>query len=342
MAIEVELFDDLDAVAHDAAGALDRAHQSSLHDRLDWFSLTREEIAPDTRLVIARAEEGDHRAWLFLADDAGRRAEALASWYTLAFRPIFAGRPDDVRRIELLAAIGRALGPRFDRLTFAPLPEGDARSLADGFGAAGWRSASDQATVNWRADVSGKSFEEYWQARPGEVRSTVRRKAATPSLRYRLHDSFDAELWADYERVYARSWKPAEGSPAFLRRLAEMEGAAGTLRLGALYRNDVPIAAQFWLVENKVATIHKLAHVEEAKAFSPGTLLSAAMFRHVIDGDRPNVIDFGTGDDAYKADWMDGAVPLYHLDLYRVGTIADRLGSARDALSRLVRGPGVH
>ena len=165
----------------------------------------------------------------------------------------------------------------------------------------------------------------------------MRRKGATESLVYRLADRFDPDLWADYERVYTQSWKPAEGSPAFLRALAEREGAAGTLRLGLLYRNDAPIAAQFWLVENEVATIHKLAHADHAKAFSPGTLLSAAMFRFVIERDRPSTIDFGTGDDAYKADWMDRRDQMYRLDLYRSGTVADWIAAGRAALARLVR-----
>jgi hypothetical protein len=33
------------------------------------------------------------------------------------------------------------------------------------------------------------------------------------------------------------------------------------------------------------------------------------MFAHVIDVDRVAAIDFGTGDDPYKADWMDHTRP---------------------------------
>ena len=72
--------------------------------------------------------------------------------------------------------------------------------------------------------------------------------------------------WADYEAVYAASWKPEEGSPAFLRALAEQEGAAGTLRLGIARRGGRPVAAQLWTVESGVATIHKLAYVEDERA----------------------------------------------------------------------------
>ena len=77
-----------------------------------------------------------------------------------------------------------------------------------------------------------------------------------------------------YEDVYEKSWKPTEGSPAFLRALAEAEGKAGTLRLGLALASGKPVAAQFWLVENGEATIHKLAHRESgAQASSLRSIL---------------------------------------------------------------------
>src|SRR3546814_4203922 len=70
-----------------------------------------------------------------------------------------------------------------------------------------------------------------------------------------------------------------------------------------------PVAAQYWTVEDGTAFIHKLAHVEDSPKASPGTLLSAALFRHVIEVDRVARVDFGTGNDAYKRDWMNRNEP---------------------------------
>src|SRR5690606_16979754 len=102
----------------------------------------------------------------------------------------------------------------------------------------------------------------------------------------------------------------------------EAEGDAGRLRLGiALGKtgefDGQAIAAQMWTVEGDAAFIHKLAHRETAKPISPGSVLSAALFRHVIDNDRVSLIDFGTGDDAYKRDWMERVRPRYRLDMFR-------------------------
>lgn len=124
----------------------------------------------------------------------------------------------------------------------------------------------------------------------------------------------------------------------FLRALAEQEGAAGTLRLGiARDGHGRAIAAQFWLVENGIATIHKLAHREGAREISPGTILSHAMFRAAIDEDRVHRIDFGLGDEPYKAEWMDTANPIYRIDAYRPGSARGLAGIGRERAARLVR-----
>jgi CelD/BcsL family acetyltransferase involved in cellulose biosynthesis len=180
-------------------------------------------------------------------------------------------------------------------------------------------------------------FDAYWATRGSRLRNTAKRKAKAAALEITIHRRFDAAAWADYEHVYQASWKPAEGSPAFLRALAEQEGDAGTLRLGIAKRDGEPIAAQLWLVENRVATIHKLAYADAARELSPGTLLSVEMFRHALDIDRVRRIDFGTGDDGYKADWMARSEPLMMMQAFNPATLVGLAGAARAGASALVR-----
>ena len=58
MTVNIALFDDLDAVAADAAGALDRAAQPSLFDRLSWYRLIHDHCPPPGRLLVVRAGGG--------------------------------------------------------------------------------------------------------------------------------------------------------------------------------------------------------------------------------------------------------------------------------------------
>lgn len=337
MPAEVQLFDDLDAVAADAAGALDRRAQAVLFDRLDWFRLTLAHCPPPGRLLVAQARDGATAAWLFLMVDRGR-AQALASWYTLRFDAVH-HRPDRATR-GCLEAIARALrrhGPNIHRLALAPVPDANGPALMSAFAVAGWLTARRETTLNWSITLATPDWDGYWAARPKRLRETVRRKSREAPLAIAIHDAFDDAAWAAYEQVYRASWKPAEGSWPFVRALAEQEGAAGTLRLGIARADGVPVAAQLWLVERGVATIHKLAHVERARGGSPGTLLSAAMFRHAIVADRVAKIDFGTGDDAYKADWTDTRVPLFALDAWNPAAIRGLAGAVRARARTLVR-----
>ncbi|WP_299328087.1 GNAT family N-acetyltransferase [Parasphingopyxis sp.] len=329
MTVNVKLFDSLADAAADAGDALARAHQSKLYDRMSWFEMTLRHCgSADAQPLVARARCDTAAAWLFLWKTGARDAEALASWYTLEY--------DAVRTSEderLLAAIAEQL-KGFATISLEPIA--DPTPISRAFEKAGWRVSKSVATENWQ--LSGPSdFESFWKARPGKLRSTVKRKGKKADLDIVIHRTFDEQAWDDYRQVYAESWKPEEGSWSFMREFAETEGEAGTLRLGIAYREGVPVAAQFWHVENDQATIYKLAYSESAKSFSPGSILSHAMFQHVIEQDAPDIIDYGTGNQGYKADWMDGARPLYRLDMLNPGRPAAWPSLARTVLSGLVR-----
>lgn len=332
MTIEVEYFDKLDAVAADAAGALDRAAQPSLFARLDWFRLVAHHTPPAGQLCVARARSAAGAAWLFLAVARGR-AEALANWYSLRVEAPCAGSAAERRK--LLTALAKSLRRKLHRVDLSPLNPDSLLPAA--FRAAGWIVRTSAGPTDWDIDVGGENFDSYWNARPGQLRSTARRKAKAAALDIAVHRRFDAATWADYETVYASSWKGEEGSPAMLRALAEQEAAAGTLRLGIAKRDGKPVAAQLWLIEGGVATIHKLAYDEAEKAHSPGTLLSAAMFRSAIDEDRVERIDFGTGDDGYKRDWMERRRDLVAMTAFNPRSARGLAGAARAGAAALVR-----
>ena len=328
MPVNIELFDDLDAVARDSAGALDRAHRPSLFDRLEYYRLLANHCAPPGKMVVLRARDGVRSAWLFLAVN-GAQATAYSAWYSLRFGVI--GQADD----DVMTAMAAALRDGgIAKVELAPLEDGE--PLQRAFRNAGWIVSLAPKTGNWRVVTSKMDFDDYWARRPGKLRNTAKRRAKAVQLDIQIHDSFDERTWDDYRSVYRASWKPEEGSFPFLEALARQEGAAGTLRLGIARKDGEPVAAQLWLVEGGKATIHKLAYVEAAKAYSPGTLLSLAMFRHVLDEDRVELIDYGTGDDPYKQDWMEDRHELWRLTAYNPRSLRGLAGAAKAAASKLV------
>lgn len=276
-------------------------------DRAEWFALLA-----DTGLtpLIALAGDGAQTAALALTETAGR-ITPLRNWYSFTWRELAPPGPAGDR---LLEAIARQLKNRGWRVTLEPVPgeDGSAERLARAFRAAGWQVAVSPCDINHILEVRSRSFAEYWDTRPGPLRTTLKRKAK--KVEAQVLTRFDAGVWEDYEAIYAASWKPAEDQPAMLRAFAGAEGEAGRLRLGIARADGVAVAAQCWTVENGIAYIHKLAHLESHRHLSAGTTLTAALFAHVIDTDRVSLVDFGTGDQSYKADWMEEARTRYRID----------------------------
>lgn len=306
-------------------------------DRLAWWRLLELYCTLPPLMVVAR--EGNHAAMMMF--QRGRdELFALSNWYTFRLRPIIS---EDADAVALISAIGKSLARRTTRLHIPGVPNEDksADILMQGFRQSGWVVIREASDINHILEVAGRSFAAYLEGRPGALRTTLKRKAG--KVHTIVTDRFDDGVWDAYEAIYNDSWKPREGSPAFLRAFAKAEADAGRMRFGMAFVDERPVAAQFWTVEAGTAFIHKLAHVEEAKPLSPGTVLTAALLEHVIDKDRVELVDFGTGDDPYKRTWMETSRPRYTLTMYRANDLGNwplilvaraRIAKAKRATSR--------
>ncbi len=320
-----------------AAAAFARNAQLRLFDRADYLNPLHAAAFPDKPLQLLRLVEGHAALWLPMVGDAKGRFKALSNWYSFRWSPVFHHVESDAQKSVLMRAAARSLKSRAHAVTLSPLAEEDAVALRAAFAAEGWRVQVDQCDENHILRVNGRSFDDYWEGRPGRLRSTVKRKAKSGAVDIRILSHFDEAAWADYQTVYVRSWKPEEGSPDFLAGLARTEGAGGSLRLGLAYIDGVCVAAQFWTCEHGEALIHKLAYDERHAKASAGTLLTHALFRHVIDTDKIALVDYGTGSDAYKRDWMEEVRPRFRLTAIRAGHPANWPGMFKTVLARLVR-----
>ncbi len=326
--IVVNYHDDLNEVQGGAAGLAQLAAlpAHAPFDRLAWWQGLAEHCALPP--LVAVASDGDAHALLALQRGGGKYS-ALANWYTFRWQPLITPGADGR---ALLTALARDLAKRTRRLTLSPLPDehGETALLEAAFRAAGWSTFRENCGVNHVLPVNGRSYADYLAARPGAVRTTLKRKAGKVTVT--IETAFNPASWAAYEAIYAESWKLGEGSPAFLRAFAKAEGTAGRLRLGLACADGAPVAAQLWTVEHGTAFIHKLAHTEASKPLSPGTTLSAALFEQVIDRDRVQLVDFGTGNDSYKRDWMEQVRPRFRLDCYRAAAPQNWMAIVRQRL----------
>lgn len=330
----VDYHDDLQEVQGDAALAalLGAPNAQAPFDRLEWWQGLVDQC--DLLPLIAVARSDAQRGVMPLLR-RGRQIHCLGNWYSFRVAPLFSPSAD---RAAMLTALAADLAGQAPHLVLSPLPDehGEASALAAALRATGWTTFIEPCDVNHILPVGGRSYAEYLAGRAGPLRTTLKRKADRVAVT--IETAFNPESWASYEAIYAKSWKSEEGHPAFLRQFAEQEGAAGRLRLAIARADGHPVAAQFWTVEAGTAFIHKLAHSEAANALSPGTTLTAALLKRVIDHDKVELVDFGTGNDAYKRDWMEQVRPRYRIEAFRAKWPGTWPAIARKVVRRLAAG----
>jgi hypothetical protein len=274
-----------------------------------WYDTVLGHALPaGSRAVLALAG-GERGVLLPLLRQPDGRLCSLVTPYTLTWRPLPA--PGAAMR-EAGLALGRLLrGGRPARLDTLDAAAPGLEDLLAGLRQSGLVPLRFDHFGNWWQPLEpGADWDAYLAERPSALRATIRRKLARAGRESRFEllrepgPALEKGIRA-YEAVRARSWKPWEPFPDFDAALMRAAAGIGALRLGVLRDLDgQPLAAQYWVVSGGYASLLKLAHVEDARAASPGTVLSALMARGVIEDDKATALDFGRGDDAYKPLWV--------------------------------------
>ncbi|RJG07038.1 GNAT family N-acetyltransferase [Noviherbaspirillum cavernae] len=355
---KVVVYHSLDALSgsHDAeSGNADAA--SSVFLSLPWFrNLDETALEPHTRLRIYGIEpsaEQQHpcmalpmchapRHRLF----APRRLRPLANFYTSLFGPLTSRSeaPTDEVIGLLVHAITRDV-PRWDTVSLTPLevesPVFD--KLLKAFRSAGMAVQSYFCFGNWYLDVNGRSYREYFDALPSRMRNTITRKSRQLEREGRIHIRIIAnaseaeEGLSAYEQVHDVSWKTREPFPAFIPGLVRLCARHGWLRMGVAYIDGKPVAAQIWIVHQRIASIYKLAYDERFSQFSVGSILTARLMQHVIDTDRVSEVDFLNGDEPYKKDWMSHRRERWGIVAFNLRTFHGALAALRHLGARAIK-----
>lgn len=243
------------------------------------------------------------RGWLHSCTLAG-----LQNYYSSLFGAVAHGALERRQTQALVAQLSRG---RFHVIDLHPMDRESAfyNELRQELLSAGWWTGSYFCFGNWYLPCHGHPYIEYQQNLPSHLRNTIRRKrrqVGAHNVRIELVTGNDRleQAIADYVAVFNSSWKKPEPYPRFVPGLIRACAAQGWLRLGLAYVGTTPVAAQIWIVAGGVASIFKLAYSERYAKLSLGTLLTATLMQHVIDVDQVREVDYLTGDEPYKKDWM--------------------------------------
>jgi hypothetical protein len=281
-----------------------------------WYDLMARHGAPAGSEILVYTDERPGSAMALLLRSTGREAgrclTSIANAYSVEHAIIF-GRGADLDA-GFAAILSEILSerPRWDGLGLAELDPLDPsyRTAVRSLRRAGLLVECAFASGTWYEETAALSFADYLAARPSELRNTWRRKRRRVDRSNRLSRAFFADAAridqaiADYQTIYAASWKPAEDFPEFMPALIRLAAELGALRLGIYYIDGLPAAAQFWILWRGRAVIYKLAHDKRLDDLSLGTLLTMEMTERVLAHDHPREITFGRGDDHYKKLWL--------------------------------------
>jgi len=308
-----------------------------------WYGMLARHCFAGAAVHMARAQTGNSRVILPLVDQDDR-ISSLSNYYSFAYGPMFEGTPTMRERQAMLIRIAADLKKSRHRVSLYPLIEdgsGMADELRRAFAKAGWIAVLTDQNSNHVLNLRGRDFATYWEQRPGQLRSSVKRKSKAERYHFEIKDHISDASWTNYCAIYASSWKNAEPWPEMIRAMAQEAAVRGALRLGFAYRKDDgrPVATQLWTKEGDTACIHKIAHDSSEDASSPGTLLSHHMFAHMIDAEKIAHIDYGTGGNSYKRDWMEHERPMLRLDCFDPRRASLWLPALKTRISRLVRRP---
>ena len=308
-----------DSYLHLFAKAADERYDYSL----PWFqNFARTALDHDDQICIYGVEENGTNTPLailvtrFKAMTRGifspARISSLSNFYTITYGPL--GEFSEGRSTQALGMLAAALAAdhRWDLVELRPLdPQALIYpNLLQAFRNAGMVVQPYFCFGNWYLPTVGLSYEAYFKTLPSAIQNTIRRKSKKleKTGRARIDLVTGAEgvepAIEAYEKIYLSSWKRPEPFPNFVPGLVRTCAEKGWLRMGVVYMDDQPIAAQVWIVNARKATIYKLGHDQRFDEFSAGSILTTKLIEYVLEVDRVHEIDFGSGDDSYKKNWL--------------------------------------
>ena len=263
---------------------------------------------------------------------------ALANYYSPVFGPIIDTQCEDVPQI-VFALVNAICSdePGWDVVDFHPLDSDGliSEQLKSAFTKLHWSMQPYFCFGNWYLKVNHRSYNEYFRGLPSVIRKNVpymkRKLDKVARLKMEIITNNERLDWAigAYEMIYNNSWRTAEGYPKFIRGLIYTAAEHGWLRLGLLHVDDEPAAAQLWLVNGPVASIYKVCYAEKFSKWAVGNALTAHLLEHVIDIDKVQEVDFLSGDDFYKANWMSDRRERWGIRAFNPNTIKGRLAGVR-------------
>lgn len=319
--------------------------ESPFYSTAHWFNELKDNVFKDNQRVDLFS--GTHRLPHIVSQENIlflhlKKLRSLSNYYSPEFIPIGCINTDEANCT--FQFYSRNDLKKYDCVDIDPLSEKNADELVAHFSSLGFFCEKYKVTTNWTHPHIA-SVESFWELRPNKMKNILKSKRIklerSQEYNVQILSSNDAELYAkmivDYHDVYKKSWKNDEPYNDFINKITREELNKGKLRLGVVYHNNIAVASQIWFIHLNTAYIFKLSYDNNYRTESVGSILMEAMFNHVIDKDKVTTIDFLTGDDPYKADWMSESRPLFGVKAYNKSSFKGLVATFAIQLNKVIK-----
>ncbi|MCW8833517.1 MAG: GNAT family N-acetyltransferase [Colwellia sp.] len=312
-----------------------------LFTRLAWFAEFEKYICNENFSAQTFTYTDKDKQLILPLAISDKKLKSLTNYYS-PFYQLLTNQKVTESDIQQIVMASKDELEKYDIIDLLPLYKADAQCWQNAFEKIGFKSFIYQHSINWYHD-NIIDLDQYWSLRPSKLRNTLKRKKnkLDKTGEYITKVTCPKSLTelnlylTQYHHVYYDSWKKVEPYPAFIDAIVKYAWQQGELRLGLVYHKDIPIAAQIWFVNGPTAYIFKLAYRRDYTKTSVGTVLTAAMIEYVIEQDKISCIDFLTGDDDYKKDWMQSKRELMGIQACNLSTLTGKREYVGNVFSKL-------
>lgn len=349
--LSIECFDEFSDVPQSFIDIMTDSEQSSIFNGADWYKNFYDNVAKvDGEVIFYCLYKNSEAAailpiWYKLDKDAKvfkvKHATTMSNYYSPIFELSFVKEHVSLNEAYQVLISQIVSGSyAWDYLDIFPTNDIHKAALMEVCDSLKLSAFPYLLTQNYfQEDIV--SYDDYLAQRPSILRNTIKRKTKkldkSVDWNIKIFQQQDdiTEALEKYHDVYKSSWKIAEPYPNFINGLVELSHRRGWLRLGLLTIDGEVIAAQLWLVFGNTAYIYKLAYIKSFRNYSPGTILTNALVRHVIETDKVSKIDFLTGADSFKLDWMTVYRELLGVQIVNKGRPVGLLSYVRNTIGLL-------
>ena len=334
-AFRVEKFSGSDALDHAEACAGKMTSARSIFTTMAWYrNLVEHSLDPEETPILYCVSNSAGPVILLPLLARKNTLGALANFYSTVFEPSanFSRCPGEIQ--HALDHLFQTL--RTERWTSIDLSPLDTQSplfsmLHKALVSTGWGTHGYFRFGGWYLPSQSLSGQDYLMLLPKKQRHTIRRmprKVEEQFVReeklYRDEEDLQAAINA-YVEIYNESWREPEKYPEFMPNLIRTAAKHGWLRLLIMRLDGEPAAAQLWFIRDSKAYIYKVAYKEKFSTYSLGSIATYRMFEISLDSETVDEIDYLSGDDDYKRNWMSERREFHGIRAYNPKTFSGLL-----------------